>query len=93
MRVDRTAHAEQRHQARATLSLWESLVLDFGTRVRANGADLVFLDKAALKRIGRELGGRRALRLFERWFHQYLVVNGDGQVITTGFRTCRIKRA
>ena len=34
-----------RHQKRATLPMVELLVFDFGTRVRAKGADIVFWTK------------------------------------------------
>lgn len=92
MDLDRTAHAEQRHQAGATLTLWESLVLDYGARVRSGGAELVFLDKAARKRISREVGGQRGMRPFDRWTSQYLVVADDGRIVTAAPRTRRIKR-
>ena len=89
---DRTKHGQQQHQRRATLGLFESLVLDHGTRTRSHGADLVFLDKAAKKRIRREVGGDRGMRLFEQYLNAYLVVSDDGRIITTGYRTGRVKR-
>ncbi len=93
MHLERTTHAQQRHQSRGTLSLWESLVVDHGTRVRSGGADLVFLDKAARNRISREVGGKRGMRVFDKWANQYLIVSDDGVIITTGFRTDRVKRS
>jgi len=92
MVLERTKHADERHQSRATLPLWESLVLDHGTRVRSNGADVVILDKAARKRISREVGGERGMRVFDRYWNSYLVVADDGRIVTTGFRTSRVKR-
>ena len=92
MVLERTEHADKRHQARATLPLWESLILDHGTRVRSHGADVVFLDKAARKRIRREVGGDRGMRVFDRYWASYLVVADDGRIVTTGFRTSRVKR-
>ncbi len=92
MILDRTAHAGERHQSRATLPLWELLVFDYGTRVRSHGADIIILDKAARKRIRQEVGGERGLRVFDRYWNAYLVVADDGRVITTGFRTQRVKR-
>lgn len=93
MTLDCTAHASERHQGRATLPLFESLVLDYGTRIRSRGADVVFLDKAAKKRIREAVGGERGMRLFDRYLSQYLVVNDEGRIITTGYRTKRLNRA
>ena len=92
MQMDRTAHASRQQQARATLPLFESLVLDHGTRVRSNGADIVFLDKAARRRIRDVVGGERGMRVFDRYCNTYLVVSSDGRIITTGTRTRRVKR-
>ncbi|WP_281854622.1 hypothetical protein [Acetobacter pasteurianus] len=89
----RSRHAETRQQGRATLPLFESLLLDYGTRMRTAGADIVFLDKAARKRLCHAVGGKRGLRLLERHLNQYLVVSDEGQIITTGHRTRRINRA
>ncbi len=92
MSPERTAHAAKRQQTRAIPTLWESLVLDHGTRVHSSGADIVYLDKAARKRIRHEVGGDRGMRVFDRYWNAYLVVADDGGIITTGFRTRRIKR-
>lgn len=92
MDLARTRHATQRHQGRTTPALFETLLLDHGSRLRRHGADVVFLDKAARKRLREELGGDRGLQLFERWTNSYLVVADNGQIITTARRNCRIKR-
>ena len=89
---NRTQHGQRQHQRRATLGLFETLVLDHGTRLRSHGADVVFLDKAARKRIRREVGGNRGMRVVERYLNSYLVVADDGRIVTTGYRTSRIKR-
>lgn len=92
MDLDRTQHATQRHQGRTTPALFETLLLDHGSRLRRHGVDVVFLDKAARKRLREELGGDRGLRLFERWTNSYLVVGDNGQIITTARRNRRIRR-
>lgn len=92
MDLDRTAHAQIRHQSRATIPFIESLVLDYGTWERMDGAWIVFIDKAALKRLRRVLGGDRGLRLIEGYTKQYLVVGDNGRIITTGYRTKHITR-
>ncbi len=89
---DRTQHGQEQHQRRATLGLFEALLLDHGTRVRSFGADLVFLDKAARKRIRRAVGGDRGMRVFEQYGNSYLIVADNGRIITTGYRTTRVKR-
>ena len=88
----RTRHATQRHQGRTPPALFEALLLDHGCRLRRHGADVVFLDKAARKRLREELGGNRGLRLFEHWTNSYLVVADNGQIITTARRNRRIRR-
>jgi hypothetical protein len=94
MAPDRTQHGQQQHQRRATPGLFECLLLDHGTRTRSHGADLVFLDKAARKRIRSAVGGDRGLRVFERYMHanSYLIVADDGRIVTTGYRTNHVKR-
>ena len=32
------------------------------------------------------------MRAFERYANQYLIVGDDGQIITTGYRTHRVRR-
>jgi len=93
MNLNRTNHAQVRHQNRATIPLIESLLWDCGTWQRANSsAWIVFFDKAALKRLRRILGGDRSLRLIEGHTNNYLIVGDDGQIITTGHRTKHITR-
>jgi hypothetical protein len=93
MELNWTRHSEVQRQRRATPAIFESLVLDRGTHVRSHGADIVFLGKAAKKRIRHEIGGDRGMRIFDRWMNSYLVVVDNGQIITTARRTCRVKRA
>ena len=92
MVLERTHHGEQQHQRRATLPLMEWIIMAHGTYVRSHGADTVFLDKAARKRIQNEVGGKRGMRVFDHYMNAYLVVSDEGRVITTGYRTHRIKR-
>ena len=91
--LETTFHGAGRHQNRSTLPMVKSLVFDFGTRVRAKGADIVFLDRAARKRIRREVGGDRGMRVLENYLkNAYLVVADNGRIITTGWRTRRVRR-
>ena len=87
----RTRHGDEQHQRRATLPLMEALLLDYGTYVRSADADVVFLDKAARKRIQTAVGGKRGMRVFDRFLNSYLVVADNGRIVTTGYRTHRVK--
>ncbi len=92
MELNRTKHGEQQHQRRATLGLFEDLLLDHGSRVRSHGADIVFLDKEARRSLSKSVGGKRGMRILERYCNSYLVVADNSQVITTGHRTRRVRR-
>lgn len=92
MELSRTRHAQEQHQRRATVGLIESLILDHGSRVRSHGADIVFLDKVAKRRLRKAVGGDRGMRILEQYCNSYLVVADDGRIITTGRRTQRVKR-
>lgn len=93
MDLARTKHGLARHQARAVPPLFEALLLDHGSSIHRHGAEVIFLDKPARRRLRQELGGDRGLRLFDRWMNSYLVVaDDDGRIITTARRTRRIKR-
>jgi len=87
-----SAHSRSRSQQRAIPRLAVDLLLDYGCRVRSRGADVVFFDKPALKRLRRALGGNRGLQIVERWLNSYAVVADDGLLITVGHRTCRVRR-
>ena len=81
-----TRHAAARLQQRAIPPFMVDLLERFGSENRCNGADRLFFDKAARKRIERHLGGRRGLRLVERWLNSYAVVSDDGAIVTVGHR-------
>jgi hypothetical protein len=87
-----SAHSRSRLQQRAIPRLAVDLLLDHGCRVRSRGADLVFFDKPALKRLRRALGGNRGLQMVDRWLNSYAVVADDGLLITLGHRTRRVRR-
>jgi hypothetical protein len=46
----------------------------------------LFFDKAARKRMERHFGGRRGLRLIDRWLNAYAVIGDNGKVVTIGHR-------
>lgn len=77
-----TEHAQERLQQRAVPPLIIDLLAQFGTAIRAHGAERLVFDKAARRRLKRHLGGNRGLRVVERWLGVYAVVSDDGHLIT-----------
>jgi len=87
-----TSHSQIRCQQRAVPTLVASLLLDYGSVIRHQGADVFYFDKAARRRVGAALGGGRNLAVVERWLGTYAVLAEDGRVITMAHRTKRLKR-
>lgn len=85
-------HCQTRMQQRAIPSLVASLLLEHGSRMRHNGAEILFVDKIARKHIRRAVGGDRNMRTIEKWFSTYLVVAEDGTLVTAAHRTHRLRR-
>jgi hypothetical protein len=92
MKPDLLPHAKRRCQQRAVPTLIASLLLDYGTTMRHEGADVVYVDKAARKRIQEAIGGSRNIGMVERWLNSYAVVDNDGRIITVARRRQRLKR-
>ena len=87
-----TRHASERRQQRSVPSLVTSLILEYGTTMRHAGADVVYLDKEARKRLRGAVGGERNLRIIEPWLNTYLVAGDDGEIITLARRQQRFRR-
>ncbi len=85
-------HCQTRMQQRAIPSWIADLLLDFGSRMRRDGAEVVFADRAARRQIRRAVGGARNMRTIEPWLDAYLVVADDGALITAARRTRRLRR-
>jgi hypothetical protein len=81
-----TQHAAVRLQQRAIPPYVIEFLERFGTEARCGGADRLFFDKAARKRLERHMGGPRALRHVEPWLNLYVVIGDNGRVITAGHR-------
>ena len=86
-----TRHATQRSQQRGIPPLAVELFERYGAWTRHNGADVLFMDKQARRRIARDFGGARALRYVEPLLNKYAVVE-NGRVITLAHRSKRLKR-
>lgn len=86
-----TRHACQRSQQRSIPHFAVELFERYGACCRHQGADVLFMDKKARKRIARDFGGPRALRLIEPLLDTYAGLE-SGRVITLAHRTTRFKR-
>lgn len=87
-----TRHASVRLQQRAVPALVMSLLLDYGSTMRHDGAEVVYFDKQARRRLRHAVGGDRSLAVVERWLNTYIVTGDGGQVVTVARRTRRLRR-
>lgn len=87
-----TKHAAIRLQQRSIPSFVLECLEAFGSSMRCGGADRLFFDKAARRRLRLHLGDRRRLQDVERWLKVYVVIGDDGKVITAARRTKRFRR-
>lgn len=86
-----THHAKVRMQQRAIPLMLVDLLRDFGVRQSGGGgSSIVFFDKKARRQL-RSYAGSMYEALNDN-LDVYAVLGGDGQVITTGYRTQRIER-
>ena len=87
-----TRHAAARMQQRAIPPFIVELLERFGSELRCGGADQLFFDKAARRRLEHHMGGRRSLRHVEPWLNVYLVISDNGRLITVAHRSGRLNR-
>lgn len=87
-----TRHASERLQQRAIPPLVIDLLKRFGTAERSNGAETIFFDKAARRRLEHYVGGPRSMRHLEPLLGFKMVVGDNGSVVTVAHRTKRINR-
>lgn len=90
--MSHTSHAEERLQQRAIPPFMVELLERFGSEMRCSGADRLFFDKAAVKRLQRHIGDRRSLRHVERWLNVYIVIGDNGRLVTAARQTRRFNR-
>ena len=81
-----TRHALIRMQQRGIRAQVVEDLLDFGRAAHDHrGAEIVFFDKAARKRMAQERG-EAVLRHLEKRLRTYLVLDADGDVLPVGHR-------
>lgn len=87
-----TRHADVRAQQRGIPPMVDQLLDLYGHEEHdGHGAIVVYLDKAGIRNMERDLGRRPVARLAE-WLDAYKVKSTDGRTITVGHRTRRIWR-
>ena len=85
-----TAHARSRMKQRGIRPEAVECLLDFGREsFDHRGGVVLYLDKAARRRLARAQPGRKDL---ERVAGMYAVLGMDGAVITVGHRRGRVRR-
>lgn len=90
--MSHTRHAEVRLQQRAIPLFMVELLERFGSEMRCGGANRLFFDRAAMKRLQRNIGDRRSLRHVERWLNVYIIIGDNGRLVTAAHRTRRFAR-
>ena len=91
MNVTVSHHAQIRMQQRAiTADMLESL-LDFGqVKFNGQGTEILTFPKKIVKNLKKELNHKVFMKI-ERHLNLYAIMSSDGELITTGYRTKRLK--
>jgi len=91
MNVTVSHHAQIRMQQRAiTADMLESL-LDFGqVKFNGHGTEILTFPKKVVKHLKKELNHKVFMKI-ERHLNLYAIMSSDGELITTGYRTKRLK--
>ena len=91
MNVTVSHHAQIRMQQRAiTADMLESL-LDFGqVKFNGQGTEILTFPKKVVKYLKKELNHKVFMKI-ERHLNLYAIMSSDGELITAGYRTKRLK--
>ena len=84
-------HAKVRMQQRAISEDMLESLLDFGhARFNGQGTQILTFPKRDMKSLKKELNHKVFMKI-ERHLNLYAVMSSDGELITTGYRTKRLK--
>ena len=84
-------HAKVRMQQRAISEDMLESLLNFGqTRFNGQGTQILTFPRRAMKSLKKELNHKVFMKI-ERHLNLYAVMSSDGELITTGYRTKRLK--
>jgi len=91
MNVTVSHHAQIRMQQRAiTADMLESL-LDFGqVKFNGQGTEILTFPKKIVRNLKKELNHKVFMKI-ERHLNLYAIMSSGGELITTGYRTKRLK--
>jgi hypothetical protein len=87
-----TVHAQRRLQQRGIPPLVLDLLEKYGSEMRCGGADRLFFDRAARRRLVADLGRARGMAAVERYRNVYAIVGDNGSIVTVAHRHRRFRR-
>ena len=91
MDVTVSQHAKVRMQQRAISEDMIESFLDFGqVKFNGQGTEILTFPKKVVKNLRKELDHKVFARI-ERHLNLYAIMSSDGELITTGYRTKRLK--
>ena len=91
MDVTVSQHAKVRMQQRAISEDMLESLLDFGqVKFNGQGTEILTFPKKVVKNLKKELNHKVFARI-ERHLNLYAIMSSDGELITTGYRTKRLK--
>jgi len=91
MNVTVSQHAKIRMQQRAISEDMLESLLDFGqVKFNGQGTEILTFPKKVVKNLKKELNHKVFMKI-ERHLNLYAIMSSDGGLITTGYRTKRLK--
>jgi hypothetical protein len=87
-----TNHAQQRLQQRGIPPFVLDLLEEYGSEMRCGGAERLFFDKAARRRLAAHFGRTRDMAAIERWRNVYAAIGDNGRIVTVAHRRRRFRR-
>ena len=91
MDVMLSQHARVRMQQRAISEDMLESLLDFGqVKFNGQGTEILTFPKRVVKHLKKELNHKVFMKI-ERHLNLYAIMSSDGELITTGYRTKRLK--
>jgi len=91
MDVMLSQHAKVRMQQRAISEDMLESLLDFGqVKFNGQGTEILTFPKRVVKHLKKELDHKVFMKI-ERHLNLYAIMSSDGELITTGYRTKRLK--
>ena len=91
MDVMLSQHAKVRMQQRAISEDMLESLLDFGqVKFNGQGTEILTFPKRVVRHLKKELDHKVFMKI-ERHLNLYAIMSSDGELITTGYRTKRLK--